>query len=76
LQVVSQIQSVPELFFTQVSLDPATEQAPFGIHPPPDLAIHPLAGVGAKPIHAVLVVIDVGALAQVFSTHLDVNVFQ
>jgi len=70
------MQSTAELFLTQASLNVATAHAPFGIHPPPDLVMHPFAGVGAKPIHAVLVVIDVGALEQVFSTHLDVIVFQ
>lgn len=76
LQVVSQMQSYPKLFLIQASLNVAVEQPLFGIHPPPDLVIHPLAGKGANPLHAMLVVIDVGALAQVFSTHLDVSVFQ
>jgi hypothetical protein len=70
------MQSNPVLFLMQASLNVAVEQPPFGIHPPPDFAMHPFAGIGAKPIHAVLVVIDAGALAQVFSTHLDVKVFQ
>ena len=58
------MQAPPELFVTQASLISAAEHAPFDLHPPSFLVIHP----ATKSLHYLFVVYVVGAAAQFLST--------